>query len=85
MSSPESRSMGEEAILHYAQGNMHKFRQNPKLMKKLRQTGKRTLAEASDKDYINGIGISVKDAIKGKKWRGLNLLGKALVKYEKNE
>lgn len=65
------------------QGNMHKFRQNPKLMKKLRQTGKRTLAEASDKDYINGIGISIKDAIKGKKWRGLNLLGKALMKVRK--
>jgi ribA/ribD-fused uncharacterized protein len=63
--------------------NTHKFRQNPRLANKLKATGKRTLAQASEKDFILGIGMPIKDAIAGKPWRGMNLLGKVLVKVRK--
>ena len=65
------------------EGNMHKFSQNDHLRSKLLKTGTRTIAEASAKDYIWGIGISFKDAVNGDKWRGMNLLGKVLMKVRK--
>ena len=65
------------------EGNMHKFGQNDHLRSKLLKTGTRTIAEASTKDYIWGIGISFKYAVKGDKWRGMNLLGKVLMKVRK--
>ena len=65
------------------EGNMHKFEQNPRLAKKLKGTGTRTIAEASPKDKVWGIGISFKDATAGKSWKGMNLLGKVLMKVRK--
>lgn len=64
-------------------GNMHKFTQNPRLAKKLEATGTRTIAEAAPKDFIWGIGISFKHATQGKPWKGMNLLGKVLMKVRK--
>lgn len=66
------------------EANTHKFAQNPRLAKKLKATGKRTLAQASERDFILGIGIHIKDAIAGKSWRGMNMLGKVLMKVRKN-
>ncbi len=65
------------------EGNMHKFRQNERLRKLLKETGTRTIAEAAPRDYIWGIGISFKDATNKKPWRGMNLLGKVLMKVRK--
>ncbi len=62
---------------------MYKFSQNDHLRKKLLETGTRIIVEASAKDYIWGIGISFKDAVNGDKWKGLNLLGKVLMKVRK--
>jgi ribA/ribD-fused uncharacterized protein len=60
-------------------GNYLKFSQNKRLRKALLETGDKTLVEAARNDSIWGIGISVKDAAAGAKWRGLNLLGRALM------
>ena len=61
-------------------GNMLKFTQNSHLRKILRDTSSKMLVEAAPKDKIWGIGLSVKDAKAGKKWKGQNLLGKVLMK-----
>jgi ribA/ribD-fused uncharacterized protein len=61
--------------------NTAKFAQNPELSQFLRQTGSRVLVEASPVDRIWGIGLA-KDNEKvntPKLWRGLNLLGFALM------
>ena len=60
-------------------GNFLKFSQNKALRKTLLGTGDLTLVEAAPNDRIWGIGVSVKDAAAGAKWKGLNLLGKALM------
>ena len=64
------------------QGNLLKFSQNPKLKDFLLATSNRVLAEASPRDTIWGIGLDEKDkdAQNPYKWRGLNLLGFALMK-----
>ena len=59
-------------------GLIEKFSQNTELQKLLLNTNNAILAEASPYDTIWGIGISEKD-VKCKKWRGENLLGKALM------
>lgn len=61
--------------------NYHKFNQNTKLADFLQQTNKRVLVEASPVDSIWGIGLAEDhvDAHDPKKWRGLNLLGFALM------
>ncbi len=64
-------------------GNMHKFSQNPRLAKKLKATGTQTIAEAAPKDFVWGIGISFKDAMQGKSGKGMNLLGRILMKVRK--
>jgi ribA/ribD-fused uncharacterized protein len=48
------------------------------------ETGDETLAEASPRDRIWGIGISVSDAIKGKKWNGENVLGNTLMRVREH-
>jgi ribA/ribD-fused uncharacterized protein len=61
--------------------NAAKFGQNPALNRFLRQTGSRVLVEASPVDRIWGIGIA-RDSEEAKNpnlWRGLNLLGFALM------
>lgn len=60
-------------------GNYLKFSQNKALRKVLLQTDGLTLVEAAPHDQIWGIGVSVKDAAAGKKWKGQNLLGQALM------
>ena len=57
-----------------------KFRYNEVLSQKLRGTKDKILAEASPKDKIWGIGISVAKAKNGGDWNGRNLLGETLMK-----
>ena len=62
-------------------GNLAKFSQNESLKEKLLATQDTILAEASAKDKIWGIGISIKSP-KAKiidEWKGQNLLGTSLV------
>jgi ribA/ribD-fused uncharacterized protein len=61
--------------------NRHKFGQNPELGEYLRKTGERVLVEASPIDRIWGIGMAEddKDIANIHAWRGLNLLGFALM------
>lgn len=62
-------------------GNVLKFGQHPELLAYLRSTGDRVLVEASPKDRIWGIGLAGDDprAADPATWRGLNLLGRALM------
>ncbi|MDR0672193.1 MAG: NADAR family protein [Zoogloeaceae bacterium] len=61
--------------------NQSKFAQNPALGRFLDQTGNRILVEASPVDRIWGIGLAQEDkkANNPNLWRGLNLLGFALM------
>ncbi|MBG0832604.1 NADAR family protein [Planomonospora sp. ID67723] len=62
-------------------GNLAKFGQNPELGEFLLGTGERVLVEASPVDRIWGIGLAADDERAGRpeQWRGLNLLGFALM------
>ena len=62
-------------------GNVAKFGQNPALAEFLRTTGERVLVEASPTDRVWGIGLAADhaDAESPEQWRGLNLLGFALM------
>lgn len=62
-------------------GSAHKFGQNPELGAFLLTTGDRVLVEASPMDRIWGIGLAADDPRAGDPatWRGLNLLGFALM------
>ncbi len=62
-------------------GNLHKFSQNPELKAFLLNTGKRVLVEASPVDKIWGIGMDAKNEFCSNpmRWKGLNLLGFALM------
>jgi len=65
------------------EGTLLKFRQNEELKEKLLGTGEKTIAEASPRDRIWGIGFGEKNALaRYDKW-GANLLGKALVEARK--
>jgi ribA/ribD-fused uncharacterized protein len=63
-------------------GNAAKFGQNPALRAYLLATGGRILVEASPVDRVWGIGIAAGDerAVRPTQWRGLNLLGFALMR-----
>jgi len=63
------------------QGNYHKFSQNIDLKMFLLNTKDRVLVEASPVDPIWGIGMASdhKDVMNPEKWKGLNLLGFALM------
>jgi len=63
------------------EGNHHKFSQNPDLKTFLLNTNDRVIVEASPVDPIWGIGMASdhKDALNPEKWKGLNLLGFALM------
>lgn len=63
------------------QGNVAKFGQHPDLLAYLLGTTKRVLVEASPVDRVWGIGLAADDdyAADPDKWRGLNLLGFALM------
>ena len=62
-------------------GNVAKFSQNAKLRKHLLASGDDVLVEASPTDRIWGIGMAKDhpDTNDPRKWRGLNLLGFALM------
>jgi hypothetical protein len=62
-------------------GNLAKFSQNAKLAEFLKNTGDRVLVEASPIDRIWGIGLAEDDpsASNPNTWKGLNLLGFALM------
>jgi hypothetical protein len=62
-------------------GNLAKFRQNPELGGFLAATRPKVLAEASPRDRIWGIGMAAghPEATRPSRWRGLNLLGFALM------
>lgn len=64
------------------QGTVAKFTQNPNLRKLLIDTGDYLIGEASPYDHRWGIGLGIKDegAFDPSKWKGLNLLGEALMK-----
>jgi len=68
------------------QGNIHKFSQNISLRDFLLGTSGKVLVEASPVDKIWGIGLSSddKDSENPLNWRGLNLLGFALMKVRKS-
>lgn len=61
--------------------NEAKFSQNAGLRRFLQQTGSRILVEASPVDRIWGIGLAAEDerVSNPNRWRGLNLLGFALM------
>lgn len=61
-------------------GVRQNFESSSELKTFLLSTGSSTLVEASPWDKIWGIGISVKDAIAGREWKGQNLLGQYLMK-----
>lgn len=67
------------------QGNLAKFSQNEDLKQFLLNTKDRILVEASPYDKIWGIGLSADDekAEKPLQWKGLNLLGFALMEVRK--
>lgn len=62
-------------------GSVEKFSQNPELKEFLLGTGDRVLVEASPVDRIWGIGLAADHphATNPERWRGLNLLGFALM------
>jgi hypothetical protein len=61
--------------------SLAKFRSSTQLRSFLLATGSRVLVEASPRDRIWGIGMTAgnRDALDPEKWRGLNLLGFALM------
>lgn len=63
-------------------GNLAKFGQNAELRTYLDSTGEQVLVEASPEDRIWGVGLAVDDPRiqNPAHWRGLNLLGFALMK-----
>ncbi|MFI8105029.1 NADAR family protein [Streptomyces sp. NPDC086023] len=63
------------------EGSVHKFGSDPALRSFLLGTGERVLVEASPLDRIWGIGLAADspDALVPQRWRGLNLLGFALM------
>jgi hypothetical protein len=61
-------------------GTLEKYRQNPDLWALLDATGDLVFVEASPEDVVWGIGMRAADpdATRPSKWRGQNLLGKAV-------
>ncbi|MEU6537530.1 NADAR family protein [Streptomyces sp. NPDC047000] len=64
-----------------AEGSVHKFAAHPDLRAFLLGTGDRVLVEASPMDRVWGIGLAASDeaASDPERWKGLNLLGFALM------
>lgn len=77
----EEQTWNENKFKIVILGNIHKFNQHPKFAEYLLKTDGRILVEASPVDTIWGIGLSQdsKDIENIYAWRGLNLLGFALM------
>lgn len=71
----------EKRFEFVVEGNLAKFEQNPELGRFLLGTGDKVLVEASPLDRIWGIGLAAnaEGATDPRQWRGLNLLGFALM------
>lgn len=71
----------QERFKIVVRGSVHKFASTPELRAYLLGTGDRVLVEASPQDRVWGIGMGVADpaADDPAAWRGLNLLGFALM------
>jgi hypothetical protein len=71
----------EEKFRIVKEGNAHKFNQHPNLKDFLLATGVAVIVEASPNDAIWGIGLpqDVPEIENPHRWRGLNLLGFALM------
>ena len=69
------------SYIYMVGANYAKFNQNEDLKQILLSTGDKILVEASPYDKIWGIGLSQTDddCLDETKWRGMNLLGKALM------
>jgi ribA/ribD-fused uncharacterized protein len=77
----DEKTWQENRVNIVTNGNYLKFTQNTELSNILIATGNMILAEASPYDNIWGIGLDRNTAEKGtqKDWKGLNLLGTALM------
>lgn len=71
----------EERTAIVVRGNLAKFSQNEPLKKHLLKTGETVLVEAAPRDQIWGIGLGANNPKSSDpaQWRGLNLLGFALM------
>ena len=84
------KGFNEEKWLEYrfdivCKANYAKFSQNPKLKQFLINTGTKVLVEASPVDKIWGVGLAAADKhiYNPRLWKGLNLLGYALMMTRK--
>ena len=77
----DDKAWGRARSVSVVKGNVAKFDQNEALGAFLKSTGESVLVECSPRDRIWGIGMGASnpDARVPEKWRGLNLLGFALV------
>jgi ribA/ribD-fused uncharacterized protein len=77
----ENDAWGRARLAAVVRGNVAKFGQNEDLRSFLLSTGEKVIVEASPRDRIWGIGMGASNeaARDPKKWRGLNLLGFALM------
>jgi ribA/ribD-fused uncharacterized protein len=78
----DDRKWAAERFEIVASGSRAKFGQHPELRDWLVGTGDRVLVEASPTDRVWGIGLAASDerAADPARWRGLNLLGFALMR-----
>lgn len=77
----DDATWARERFALVVEGSVHKFASTPALRAYLLTTGDRVLVEASPMDRIWGIGLAADDerALDPSRWRGLNLLGFALM------
>ncbi|WP_406185133.1 NADAR family protein [Streptomyces sp. NBC_01006] len=77
----DEETWARERFALVVEGSVHKFASGPRLRAYLLSTGDRVLVEASPMDRIWGIGLAADDerALDPSRWRGLNLLGFALM------
>ncbi len=77
--------VGNREIIVY-DGNTLKFTQHEDLGKRLIATHPAILVEASPYDLVWGVGLSAKDPsiLDEKNWKGLNLLGNALMRVRED-
>lgn len=77
----DGEGWNQQRVAIVVQGNLAKFGQNAALKAFLLETQERVLVEASPYDRIWGIGLreSAPEARDPAQWRGLNLLGFALI------